>query len=167
MNKSIITASDCNCSLTKAYLYFIYVIDNDVGYLYIGETSESRGAMGRLAYHLQYDNQYYDKYYEGATFVKRLVEHTYLDRTSLIKNITMICYDLEELDDFTGDLNKKNREALEFLVQEEMRELSADRKGKVPFWIISNVDNNSFTRLVKYQNWAKTICNDILNNTPF
>lgn len=167
MNSSIISVSDCNCSLTKAYLYFIYIIDDEIGYLYIGETSEARGAMGRLAYHLQYDNQYTDNYYQGSTFVKRLIERTYFDNTQDIMNITMICYDLSEVGDFTGDLYKKNREAVEFLVQDEMRERSVIRKNAVPYLIVSKVENNSFTRMSKYQELAKQICDNVIDKMPF
>lgn len=169
MKCSIITASDCNCSLTEAYLYFIYIIDEGIGYLYIGETTEKRGAMGRLAYHLQYDNKKNREYSEGATFLKRLIEDdkAYFNDANEIKDITMICYNLSCFGDFTGKLYKSNREAIEFLVQSEMRERSVDKTLRIPYCIISNVESNSYTNLDDYQKWAREICDDVMIKLPF
>ncbi len=169
MKSSIITASDCNCSLTEAYLYFIYIVVDDIGYLYIGETTEKRGAMGRFAYHLQYDNKKNKGYSEGATFLKRLIEDdkAYFNDTNDIKDITMICYNLSCFGDFTGNLYKSNREAIEFLVQSEMRERSVDKTLRIPYSIISNVENNSYTNLDDYKKWANEICDDVMRILPF
>lgn len=62
---------------------------------------------------------------------------------------------------------KSNREAIEFLVQSEMRERSVDKTLRIPYSIISNVENNSYTNLDDYKQWAKEICDDVMRILPF
>lgn len=154
-------------SLTKPYIYFIYIIDDGVAYLYIGETTSNLGAIGRLAYHLQYANRLYGKYYQGATFIKNLFNKTYFYDTNQVKNINMIAYDISEYGNFEGDLYYENRRAIEYLVQSLMLQKSADTDVKIPFEIISEVTENSYTDRTEYKTIAKKIFDSAICELSF
>lgn len=48
-----------------------------------------------------------------------------------------------------------------------MRERSVDKTLRIPYSIISNVENNSYTNLDDYKKWANEICDDVMRILPF
>ena len=113
----------CFIGLGRGYIYILYTkVERQ---LYIGQTNERGGVIGRLADHIG----------SSGTFRSRLNEHGYdLDK---IHDLHVFAYLLPNDPRFTGT-NRTHREGVEYLVQKRLHSL----RGKLnpPMKIVSFVD---------------------------
>lgn len=117
----------------RPYIYFIYTLQPE-GLLYIGETEDYNGLLGRLAGHMKFN--------PPGTFVKKCIKN-YIDYENDLCEINMIGLDLSEFQMFSGGTNKSQRRALEYLLHFEMIQLSSDDSVIIPYEVISHVEANS------------------------
>lgn len=164
MKISHATLGDSNLSHHCPYIYFIsYISPSNNGYLYIGETSEQFGALGRLSRHLSYRH-----HRNGATFLDRLNRfYCFNDDFDIVKNIDFIAINIEEYGCFEGDEYKTRRTGLEFLVRSEMQAFSSDDLVRIPYEIISTAQENRYSRQIEIIKIANEIVGEIAQRLIF
>lgn len=124
-----IAISEPGVSEKKPYVYVIYTTEPE-GYVYVGETEDRNGAIGRLAGHI--------KVYSPGTFISRYIENS-MESVSELKDIKMIAFDIGEYEIFSGDINKTKRRALEYLLHYSLLEYSSSMEVFIPYNVISFV----------------------------
>ncbi|PYG86595.1 hypothetical protein LY28_02936 [Ruminiclostridium sufflavum DSM 19573] len=157
--------SDTNISHMAPYLYFISFIDSrNNGYLYVGETCERFGALGRLARHLSYENS---QNRNGATFLNNIQKYGCISSFSVVKDLSILAVDLREYGMFDGDANRIKRMGLEFLVRSEMQAFSSDGAVVIPYEVISTAKKNKYSSKLEFEKIAKEIIKEIAEKIVF
>lgn len=112
------------------YIYILYTTVHENSFLYVGETEERNGAIGRLTGHLNYN--------PPGTFLSKIMEYsTY--QVDEVEKINMIAFDVSEYQIFSGDINKTKRRALEYVIHFEMLKYSCTDEVTIPYTVISHV----------------------------
>ena len=146
---SKIFISDTNISMRKPFIYCICIL-KPTAFVYIGQSAQKRGVLGRFLEHT--DNE--------GTLTKKAREAGVMD----FKDITVVAIDLSDYKDFDG-LYSRPRNALEFLVHTSMKAKGC--KASIPFEVISYVTNSSLIHQDSIQKLAQEITDKICNETPF
>lgn len=133
----------------KPFIYFIAIV-KPYPLLYVGQTSQRQGVLGRLLQHLD----------EEGTFRKRVLEAGVVE----IEEIEVVTVDLSKYSDFANIYNRK-QDALEFLIHCEMK--SQGCKTKIPFEVISFVRNNNLVFDFDIQELSKIITYEVVKRLPF
>ena len=81
-----IAVSQPGASERYPYVYILYTV-NPEAFVYVGETEDLNGAIGRLAGHIKLNNP--------GTFIKKFMENSNYD-VSCLKDIHMIAFDISE-----------------------------------------------------------------------
>lgn len=165
MNISNAYIGDVNISQFAPYLYFIsYVNSLGSGFLYIGETCEKFGALGRLARHLSYEDSQNRK---GATFLTNMQKKCGIDDLRAINNLYFIAVDLREYGTFDGEASKTKRMGLEFLIRAEMQAFSSDDKVIIPYEIVSTARRTRYSDKPECEKIAEEIVMEITKRIVF
>lgn len=133
----------------KPFIYFIAIL-KPVALLYVGQTCQRYGVLGRFFQHLEPD----------GTLRNRAIEAGIDD----FENISIIAVDLSKHNKF-GNAYNRYRDALEFLLHCEMKAKGC--KSKIPFEVISNVRANIFVNDFELQKLSKEIANEIVDELPY
>lgn len=145
-----ISVSKPGVSECEPYIYIIYTIDPEA-YVYVGETEDLNGALGRLAGHI--------KIQKPGTFITKFAENSALD-ISVLSDIRMIAFDVSEYQIFSGAVNKTKRRALEYLLHFKILGFSCDDSILMPYTVISHVQaQERYISDVK----IKEICDELFN----
>jgi hypothetical protein len=146
---SKIYLSDTIIAKRKPFLYCI-CIQKPTAFVYIGQSSQRQGALGRFVQHL--DNE--------GTLVKRAREVGVTD----FEEITVVAVDLTDYYIFNG-LYSRKRDALEFLIHSSMKAKGC--KSVIPFEVISYVSNCSLIHDVNIQRISEDVTQKICDEIPF
>lgn len=143
-----IAVSQPGASERYPYVYILYTV-NPEAFVYVGETEDLNGAIGRLAGHIKLNNP--------GTFIKKFMENSNYD-VSCLKDIHMIAFDISEHEIFTGEINKTRRRALEYLLHFKILGFSCDDSVKIPYTVVSHVQTQE--RFISDRK-INDICNEI------
>ena len=141
--------SDIEIARQKPYIYCICIL-RPVALVYIGQSGQKRGVLGRFLGHVDND----------GTLIKKLREVG----VSSFSDIAVVAMDLTEYKIF-NDLYSMSREALEFLINSAMKAKGC--KAKIPFEVISYVANRSLVHDFKIQEIAEEVTQKICDEIPF
>lgn len=147
-----ISISEPGVSECYPYIYIIYTVEPEA-YVYIGETEDMNGALGRLSGHL--------KIQKPGTFISKYMENSSLD-VSFLNNIQMIAFDVSEYEIFSGAVNKIRRRALEYLLHFKILGFSCDDSIKIPYTVISHVQTQD--RLISDRR-IREVCDELFSET--
>ncbi|HEX8600714.1 MAG TPA: hypothetical protein VF952_19630 [Chloroflexia bacterium] len=124
----------------QAYIYILYSRNQRA--LYVGQTSDQSGVVGRLCAHIS----------QGGTLRTRLYDHG-VDLND-VDDLTVFAYRLPDDPRYTG-IDRAYREGVEYLVQKGLRlDTGALRPALV---IVSNVTYNEAATQVSIQNTAQLV----------
>jgi len=143
-----IAVSQPGASECYPYVYILYTVYPEA-FVYVGETEDLNGAIGRLAGHVKLNNP--------GTFIKKFIENSNYD-LSCLKDIHMIAFDVSEYEIFTGAINKTRRRALEYMLHFKILGFSCDDSVKIPYTVVSHVQTQE--RFISDKN-INAICNEI------
>jgi len=133
----------------KPFIYFIAIL-SPVPLLYVGQTCQRQGVLGRLLQHLD----------TNGTLRVRAIEAG-IDE---FQNVEIITLDLSDYLMF-GDIHNRHREALEYLLHCEMKAQGC--KTRIPFEVISYVRANRLTYDFDLQRMAKELVHEVVYKLPF
>ena len=136
-------------SRQKPCIYCICIL-SPTALVYIGQSAEKRGVLGRITNHLCSD----------GTLMKRVQDVGVLD----FQNINVVAVDLTDYKIF-DDLYSGKRNALEFWVNSRMKAKGC--KSLIPFEVISHVANSSWIHDFKIQEIAEEVTQKICDEIPF
>lgn len=148
MSQNIIKINSSNVSVRIPQVYIIYVRQPEA-LVYVGQTCQKYGILARFYQHMS-----------GGTLTEKLNEIGIYS----FEDITVMAIDLSGYLIF-DDVYSRKREALEFLIQREMKVRGC--KTKVPFKVVSQVDFNAevYNRTIVLI--AKNIMKSIGKSLPF
>lgn len=112
------------------YVYILYTVVSNDAFLYIGETEDKNGAIGRLTGHLNID--------PPGTFLAKIMNSSVYGIVD-VNEVNMLAFDVSDYDIFTGDMNRTKRRALEYLVHFEMLKYSCTDEVTIPYTVVSHV----------------------------
>lgn len=113
-----------------SFIYILYTTVHENSFLYVGETEECNGAIGRLSGHLNCD--------PPGTFLSKIIEYSTC-QVDEVGKIYVIAFDVSEYQIFSGDINKTKRRALEYVIHFEMLKYSCADEVTIPYTVISHV----------------------------
>lgn len=141
--------SNTEVALRKPFLYFIAII-KPLPLLYVGQTCQRQGVIGRLTQHLDDD----------GTLRKRAIDAGIAD----FETVSVFILDLTSYKEF-NELHNRKRDALEYLMHCDMKAKGC--KANQPFEVISNVRYNSLTLDFKLQKLSRELVDIVSNHLPF
>lgn len=113
-----------------SYIYILYTTIKDNSFLYVGETEERNGVVGRLAGHLNID--------PPGTFLAKITEYS-TNEIEDVCGVNVIAFDVSDYQIFSGDVNKTRRRALEYVIHFGMLKYSCTEEVTIPYTVISHV----------------------------
>lgn len=147
MSATLSDLSSCFMGVGRGYIYILYSKKQHA--LYVGQTNDRAGTIGRLNAHIS----------TNGTFRIRLLEKEGIDLNE-VDDLHMFSYSLPKDPRFTG-LDRSYREGVEYLVQKQLHEVRGRLK---PFMrIVSNVDYNDTAQLALVLSTAQDVFNALLN----
>jgi len=149
MAMSKLYISDTKLSEQKPYIYCI-CIKNPTALVYIGQTSQKRGALGRFMQHIRTD----------GTLMKQVKAIGIVD----IADVFVAAKDLTEYNIFEG-VYSIPRNSLELLVQSTMKAKGCS--SVIPFEVISTVANSSQIHDFEIQKIASDVTEMLCSEIPF
>jgi hypothetical protein len=141
--------SDVKIARQKPYVYCICIL-RPSAFVYIGQSAEKRGVLGRFIGHVSKD----------GTLMKKTKEAGVVD----FEDVTVVAMDLTDYHIFDG-LYSRSRTALEFLIHSSMKAKGC--KANTPFEVISYVSNCSLIHDENIQRIAKEVTEKICKAIPF
>ncbi|MBM7842186.1 GIY-YIG nuclease family protein [Herpetosiphon giganteus] len=145
MSSILLRLNDCFMGIGRAYIYIIY--SNTHKALYIGQTNDRHGVIGRFAAHIS----------TYGTLRTRLFDAG-IDLNS-VGDLNVFAYSLPNDARFIG-IDRTHREGVEYLVQSRL--YRARGKTIPAMRIISNVMPSSATTLAHIQNTAENVVMDFI-----
>lgn len=141
------------------YIYILYATIQDNSFLYVGETEEHNGVIGRLSGHLNYN--------PPGTFLSKIMEYsTY--QIEEVGKVNVIAFDVSEYQIFSGDINKTKRRALEYVIHFEMLKYSCADEVTTPYTVISHVQaQERYINDSKIQAISQKILQQAIEMIPF
>lgn len=112
------------------YIYILYTTIQDNSFLYVGETEERNGAIGRLLGHLNHN--------PPGTFLSKIMGYS-TNELEDVGKVNVIAFDVSDYKIFSGDINKTKRRALEYVIHFEMLRYSCADEVTIPYTVISHV----------------------------
>lgn len=147
----ILNRIDVNSSRAAIRIPQVYIICimKPEPLVYVGQTCQKNGILGRFYQHMS-----------GGTLSEIMKER----EINEFDDINVMAVDLSEYNIF-DDVYSRKREALEFLIQREMK--AEGCKTAIPFKVISQVFYNSEVGNQKLEKLAKIIVKNIIDRIPF
>ncbi len=136
-----IQIGDCCIGANRAYIYILYSKSQHA--LYIGQTNDRYGVVGRLCSHIR----------TKGTFRIRLNEKLGIQLYE-IEDLQVFCYRLPNDPRYTG-IERSYREGIEYLLQKQLHTIRGQLKPYVQ--VVSNVDYNEAASLKSVQRIAEKI----------
>lgn len=133
---------------TAGYIYIIFSAGVNKA-LYIGQTRQQLGALGRFSQHISLAN--------SNTFIQRVCAVKGFDSVKL-EDVNFFAYRLPDIQCFHGK-SRDYREAVEYLVQSEVLNLVCENKIAIP--VVSRVVSNPYKRELFVQRASKEIINEL------
>lgn len=143
-----IDVNSSNVAVRRPQIYIICVM-KPKPLVYVGQTCQKNGVLGRFFQHMS-----------GGTLTEIMHENGIYE----FEDISVTAVDLSEYEIF-ADIYSRKREALEFLIQREMK--AAGCKTAMPFRVISRVYYNGEVSNHTIEKLAKQIVKDIIDEIPF
>lgn len=147
----ILNTIDINSSkvaIRNPQIYIISILKPEP-LVYIGQTCQKNGVLGRFYQHMS-----------GGTLTEIMIQKGIYE----FDDVSVLAIDLSEYNIF-DDVYSRKREALEFLIQREMRVEGC--KTPIPFKVVSRVYYNGEVSNHKIEKLAKRIVKDIIDKIPF
>lgn len=132
----------------KPQIYIISIMKPEP-LVYVGQTCQKNGVLGRFYQHMS-----------GGTLTEIMSENGIRE----FEDVSVLAIDLSEYSIF-DDVYSRKREALEFLIQREMKVEGC--KTPVPFKVVSRVYHNGEVSNHKIEKLAKRIVKNIIDKIPF
>lgn len=143
-----IDVNSSNVAVRKPQIYVICVLKPEP-IVYVGQTCQKNGVIGRFFQHMT-----------GGTLTEIMLKNG-IDE---FEEVSVIAVDLSEYSVF-DDVYSRKREALEFLVQREMKVEGC--KTLIPFKVVSTVYYNGEVSNYNVEKLAKEIVKNIIDKIPF
>lgn len=143
-----IDVSSSKVAVRKPQVYIICVMKPEP-VVYIGQTCQKNGVLGRFFQHMS-----------GGTLTKIMWGNGIHE----FEDVSVIAFDLSEYGIFE-DVYSRKREALEFLIQREMKVVGC--KSFIPFKVISKVYYNGEVTNPQIEKYAKQIMKKVIEEIPF
>ena len=142
----ISTIFDVTIAKRSPFLYTIYGVLEDRATLYVGQTKDKRGPLGRFVQHLS-----------GSTYLQRLSDLYHYEEVPLGKvDFVAIRFTPEKM--FQID-DQVYREAVEGLVQRKL--INWIKEQKLEITIVSQTRQNSYSKLQSIREEADRISSDL------
>jgi hypothetical protein len=146
MSGTLSYLSSCFIGADRGYIYVLYSKNQHA--LYVGQTNDRAGTIGRLNAHISIN----------GTFRIRLLEKEGVGLDE-IDDLHMFSFSLPKDPRFTG-LDRSYREGVEYLVQKHLHSVRGSLR---PFMrIVSNVEYNDTAQLTLVQSTALEVFNEFL-----
>lgn len=146
VERVVATIFDVTIAKRSPFLYTIYGILEDRATLYVGQTKDKRGPLGRLVPHLS-----------DSTYLQRLSDLYHYEEVPLGKvDFVAIRFTPEKM--FQSD-DRVYREAVEGLVQQRL--INWVKEQKLEITIVSRTRENSYSKLQDIQEEADRISSDL------
>lgn len=147
----ILNRIDVNSSKVSVRIPQVYIIciEKPEAFVYVGQTCQKHGVLGRFFQHMS-----------GGTLTKIMEKREICE----FDDVSVMAVDLSEYDMF-DDVYSRKREALEYLIQREMK--AEGCKTSIPFKVISQVFYNAEVRNQDLEKLAKIIVKDVIDKIPF
>ena len=140
------TIFDVTIAKRSPFLYTIYGVLENRATLYVGQTKDKQGPLGRFVQHLS-----------GSTYLQRLSDLYHYEEVPLEKvDFVAIRFTSEKM--FQID-DRVYREAVEGLVQQRL--INWVKEQKLEITIVSRTRENSYSKLQDIQEEANRISSDL------